>query len=313
MCIARTLPSLASSPAVVELGNQRLNINPRTLHRIMNALSLQERKFDQRFIEKLLTLPTEEQKPLTAAFFKALGFQSYTCIDINENFDSIVMDLNFNLREKYKFFEQYDLVTNNGTGEHIFNQYMVFKNMHQLTKVGGVMLHVMPFVNWVNHGFFNFNPILYFDLAEANNYEILSMSFGDNSGLSEVFVDLHKSEYKASDNVTFIQSSKKNGLKKQVASLLGKKLKQKIYNIYSKAIVFTSASKLEKVPLSSAVKNIKSFNSTEPINLAIQKLLKVSPNISITVTLRKTCESDFQSPIQGKYFHKIDLIAGKSL
>ena len=41
---------------------------------------------------------------------------------------------------------------------------------HTLCKVGGVMLHVLPFVNYLNHGFFSFNPILFHDLAAANSY-----------------------------------------------------------------------------------------------------------------------------------------------
>jgi hypothetical protein len=32
------------------------------------------------------------------------------------------------------------------------------------------MLHVLPFSPFVNHGFFNYNPILFRDLALANEY-----------------------------------------------------------------------------------------------------------------------------------------------
>ena len=48
---------------------------------------------------------------------------------------------------KTELFGQFDLVTNNGTSEHVeprSGQYNCFKNMHLLTKVGGVMMHAIP-------------------------------------------------------------------------------------------------------------------------------------------------------------------------
>ena len=44
------------------------------------------------------------------------------------------------------------------------------------------MLHVMPFVNWLNHGFFNFHPIFFTDLAVANNYAVKRLAIGNRWG-----------------------------------------------------------------------------------------------------------------------------------
>ena len=77
-------------------------------------------------------------------YFEDLGFREYLAIDINTELRSIAMDLNFILKDKYNYTEQFDLVTNNGTGEHIFDQRTVFENMHNLCRVGGVMLCVLP-------------------------------------------------------------------------------------------------------------------------------------------------------------------------
>ena len=35
------------------------------------------------------------------------------------------------------------------------------------------MLHIVPFEGYFNHGFFNYNPIFFYDLAIYNNYEII--------------------------------------------------------------------------------------------------------------------------------------------
>ena len=44
------------------------------------------------------------------------------------------------------------------------------------------MLHVLPWVNWNNHGFYNFHPVLFHDLAFHNDYEIIEIFAGDRDG-----------------------------------------------------------------------------------------------------------------------------------
>lgn len=135
-----------NEPSVVELGNQRFSPG---------------------------TAPHPQGVKTTEEFYRALGFSKYVAIDVNTKMSAIAMDLNFDLCDKYGYYTKYDLVTNNGTGEHIFNQYQVFKNIHNLCKLDGIMLHILPMTGWINHGFYNYNPFLFRDLAAANNYEIL--------------------------------------------------------------------------------------------------------------------------------------------
>ena len=70
------------------------------------------------------------------------------------------------------------MTINIGTAEHIFNVQQFFKTAHDLTAAGGLMMHSSPFNGWPDHGFFNFQPTFYFDLARVNHYEILSFVFG---------------------------------------------------------------------------------------------------------------------------------------
>ncbi len=95
----------------------------------------------------------------TKDFFRCIGFNKYSSIDLNGAYDSLQFDLNKNIKEAYNFNEKYELVINNGTGEHVFNQHSLFINFHNLTEVEGIMLNILPFIDWVNHGFYNFNPI----------------------------------------------------------------------------------------------------------------------------------------------------------
>ena len=135
-----------------------------------------------------------EEKFSTKDFFLALGYKNYFSIDINGANESFQFDLNQNISQAYNFNERYELVINNGTGEHVFNQYSLYENIHNLTNKNGIMLHIMPFINWVNHGFYNFNPILYADLAAANNYHILDISLANNNGAEIKFTEQENSK-----------------------------------------------------------------------------------------------------------------------
>jgi hypothetical protein len=163
---------------IVDLGNQRFRVSAEIVERIVAhkpALGADLRVF-------MAQRPQSEADTQTGKFYGALGFTSYTAIDVNDQFGSIMMDLNEPLDAAYGYREQFDLVVNNGTGEHVFNQYALFRNMHNLCARDGMMLHIVPFLNYINHGFFNFNPLLYCDLALANGYEVEAIGIGDRDG-----------------------------------------------------------------------------------------------------------------------------------
>lgn len=185
--IAGLLDELPEKPTIIELGNQTFDPTisgsltkpeDQMLPLVIDYLDRRGKPYDRAKLVQFMGMSVEELKPQTAAYCHALGFSRYDAIDVNSKYGSLVMDLNQDLQTAYGFRQTYDVVTNNGTGEHIFNQYMVFRNIHNLAKIGGVMVFVLPFYNWLNHGFFNFNPILFADLAAANRYEIVRLSVG---------------------------------------------------------------------------------------------------------------------------------------
>ena len=44
------------------------------------------------------------------------------------------------------------------------------------------MLNILPFIDWINHGFYNFNPIFFADLAASNKYDIIKISLANRDG-----------------------------------------------------------------------------------------------------------------------------------
>ena len=175
------LPELGAGPTVIELGNQRFRPGDKALAAVTARLAGRP-GVDGEELVRLAAASKEERLPMTEAFYRALGFADYKAIDVNDKFGSLMMDLNLDLAEHYGFRDQFSLVTNNGTGEHVFNQYAVFKNVHDLCRPGGLMLHIMPFELYVNHGFYAYQPGLYFDLAAANGYGLALIGFANRQG-----------------------------------------------------------------------------------------------------------------------------------
>ncbi len=106
-------------------------------------------------------------------FYEAIGME-YTSLDASGKGDAIVFDLNFDTvpeEQRGKF----DLLTNFGTSEHVFNQYNTFKAAHDFVRKGGAFMHFTPFLGYVDHGYYSLQPCFYNDLAAANGYEILGM------------------------------------------------------------------------------------------------------------------------------------------
>ena len=172
---------LDKQPTVLELGNQTFNSSDAALESVIQR-SRGVEGIDVDGLQKLKGLVGGSKKESAAAYYKCLGFAQYDAIDINDTYGSMVMDLNKDIGETYGFTKTYDLVTNNGTGEHIFDQASVLRNMHNLTKTNGIMIHIMPMLNYINHGFYCFHPSLYYSLARANGYGLLGLGLANRRG-----------------------------------------------------------------------------------------------------------------------------------
>tara|TARA_B100000900_G_C20486786_1_gene677783 strand:+ start:38 stop:886 length:849 start_codon:yes stop_codon:yes gene_type:complete len=164
-------------PSAIDLGSQTASIDNRFINNLINQNNHLD-DLQKKCLEKL----SKQNNFNTKDYFLSIGFKEYKSIDINGAYESYQFDLNKNIIETYNFNQKYDLVINNGTGEHVFNQFSLFLNFHNLTKTNGIMLNILPFIDWVNHGFYNFNPIFFADLAASNDYEIIKISLANRNG-----------------------------------------------------------------------------------------------------------------------------------
>lgn len=109
---------------------------------------------------------------LAEEFYRELGCGKYVSIDGNGR-GTYTHDLNLPLPAD---FGRFDLVTDFGTGEHIFNQFQVFKTIHYLMKPkGGLFAFDRPTQGYPEHCYFNAHECVWRDLAWANRYKIVRL------------------------------------------------------------------------------------------------------------------------------------------
>jgi hypothetical protein len=133
---------------------------------------------------KNITLKDAYSEPL----FELLGAKKLDSMDVS-NYEnaSLIHDLNNPIPDTLK--NQYSVVIDGGTLEHIFNFPQAINNCMNMIKQGGHFIGITPANNLMGHGFYQFSPELYYRLfCPANGFRIKKMmitaahpdgSFGD--------------------------------------------------------------------------------------------------------------------------------------
>lgn len=103
-----------------------------------------------------------------AVFYASIGCGRYESIDGNGR-GTVTADLNLPLSGDLGTF---DLVTDFGTGEHVFDQAQVWRTLHDLTKPGGYIAFDRPGQGYGKHCFYLADECLFRDIAEANRYGV---------------------------------------------------------------------------------------------------------------------------------------------
>lgn len=102
----------------------------------------------------------------------ALTDVAYESIDIVDGLKTTIFDLNFDTAPQ-EWRGAFDLVINCGTLEHVIHQYNALTFMHEVLSQGGIWFDQPPSVGFLNHGYHNYHPLFYLDMAAANSYELL--------------------------------------------------------------------------------------------------------------------------------------------
>jgi SAM-dependent methyltransferase len=102
------------------------------------------------------------------------GFLRSENIDINGKDGSIILDLSMPLVQE-GIVGMFDVVLNSGTSEHVMrNQWQVFKNMHDLLKNDGILIHILP-EDVVGHGFWLYRESFFVWLSTICKYNIVDL------------------------------------------------------------------------------------------------------------------------------------------
>ena len=149
---------LCCGPAVVELYGSR--------HR------------DTAFVKQCIGELFDGDRPrpvVPSTFYRMFGTQHYRSLDLSDPRSDWLRDCN----EPFVLPERFDVVTNFGTAEHVFNIGTMFRSVHDALKPGGVAIHILPAFGDINHGFYNIHPTVYLDLAAANGYAVEDFCYVD--------------------------------------------------------------------------------------------------------------------------------------
>ncbi len=172
---------LPPRPSVLELGEGQWfgDVPTETLSEDIDAL-VQDEQLREELHQRMVTILCGESPyrswDLAKLFFKAcLNYRKYTAIDFHGTPEARKIDLNYPVA----LGEQFDILVNAGTAEHVFDVGQFFRTAHDLTRPGGLMIHVMPFRGWLEHGFYSFNSTFYRDLASANGYTMLIHAYAE--------------------------------------------------------------------------------------------------------------------------------------
>ena len=83
------------------------------------------------------------------------------------------------------------MVAEFGTIEHVFNIGESFRTIHNLTRTGGVQLHLLATFGGYYHGFYNTHSVTWKSLAHANNYEVLDLLYLHDMQIEQRRVEKH--------------------------------------------------------------------------------------------------------------------------
>ena len=139
------------------------------------TIARQELTVSNQYIKKMLNLPEvvdygEFCEKLLLTHFGSVKVDSYDYSDYEGA--TFTCDLNKPLPSNLTGPEYlYDTIMDPGSIEHIFNIPQAFKNISDMCKIGGTILHALPTNNYCGHGFWQISPELFFSLySEANGY-----------------------------------------------------------------------------------------------------------------------------------------------
>ena len=126
----------------------------------------------------------ELNKQLCAGMIRKLGYGTYVQLDINDRAD-IAWDLNQPVPDEYR--NQFQMVYDAGSIEHIANPFQGCTNLLLMAKVGGRIVHSQGIGDQTDQGYWTFNPGFVLDFYRANGCVLKEIFILDLDGAEFIF------------------------------------------------------------------------------------------------------------------------------
>lgn len=118
-----------------------------------------------------LPTPPGNHPPTDMDLFPLFGFHEIESTDLAaDDRPTFLHDLNRPVPAEYH--GRYDCVYDGGTIEHVFNPAEALTSVVKLLKPGGRAVHLAVTSNYVDHGFYQLSPTLFWDFYTANGFTI---------------------------------------------------------------------------------------------------------------------------------------------
>lgn len=182
---------LSPHARILDIGSSNLySATPYELRQFLSRYGSTERDDTDEFIERLAAGSKfgpdgVANESFLGELLERAGLH-YISFDVASGYRTQIFDLNRNALEEGQR-GAFDTVINFGTTEHVLNQLNAFRVIHDATKPGGHMVHSLPCVGYVDHGFFTYTPRMFFDLASCNDYELICFEYQGPSQGKELF------------------------------------------------------------------------------------------------------------------------------
>jgi hypothetical protein len=152
------------------------------------VLTLGRQNISLRLDEYCRVLSRIGRRPVTAVpqyaddLLMMLGATTVTALDFSP-YEGAKLIHDLNQPVPFEWHQQYDLILDGGTLEHIFNFPVAIKNCMQMLKGGGRFILVTIANNWCGHGLYQFSPELFYRIfAPVNGFSIVEVYAAETNG-----------------------------------------------------------------------------------------------------------------------------------
>ncbi|MCX7825623.1 MAG: class I SAM-dependent methyltransferase [Verrucomicrobiae bacterium] len=151
------------------IGRQRFFVGARKFQKILAEFG-HRASADE--IGQMLT----ESQGYAEPFLKWLGAEQIRSLDASDYERATdIVDLNQPIAETLK--QQFSLVLDGGTLEHVFDFPTAIRNCMEMVACGGHFIGITPANNYLGHGFYQFSPELFFRIfSEQNGFRVMTMA-----------------------------------------------------------------------------------------------------------------------------------------